>query len=150
MNPICRFIDFIEGLTDDEYNNVLENIPSKLYFRSGGCYELIKTLKYFLPEGQIYVSNDFDHCAFYYKGVLYDIDGIKEDINEFHVATPIDLDYLNDECFYGRAEIKFDGVNPSTALIRNIMQCRIDGLIEECRNVENNPNFYRHYQKQIG
>lgn len=146
MNPICRFIDFIEVLTDDEYDYILEYIPSKYYFKNGGCYELVKTLKHFLPDGEVYVSNDFNHCAFFYRGILYDIDGIVEDINLFHAATLDDLDYINDEYFFGRIEIKFDGVAPSAALVQDINQCRIDRLIEECKSIEDTDNFYKQQQ----
>ena len=149
MNPICRFIDFIEVLTDDEYDHILECIPSKYYFKNGGCYEFVKTLKHFLPNGEVYVSNDFNHCAFFYKGILYDIDGIIEDINSFHAATPDDFEYLNDEYFFGRIEIKFDGVAPSAALVQDILQCRIDRLIEECKELDDNPNYYTNKQKQF-
>ena len=89
------------------------------------------------------------HCAFFYKGILYDIDGVVEDIDAFHVATPVDLDYLNDEKFFGRSEIRFDGKKPSDALIENLQECRIEQLIEDCRNVEENLDYYTKKQKQI-
>ncbi len=64
MNPVCTFIDFIKNLTDDDYGHNISYFSSKLYFKSGGCYELVKTLKYFLPDSEIYVRNDYGHCTF--------------------------------------------------------------------------------------
>ena len=147
MNPICNFIEFINDLTNDEFSSTLEYIPSKVYFKNGGCYELVKTLQHFLPDSGVYLSNDFNHCAFFYKGILYDTDGIIEDINEFHPATEEDLIYLNDESFYGRIEIKFNGKNQSEALIETIKDCRIDSLIERCQEAEFDPYYYKQNQK---
>lgn len=147
MNPVCSFIEFIKDLTNDEFDHILECVPSEIYFKSGGCFELVKTLRHFLPDSQIYVSNDLEHCVFSYKGILYDIDGIIEDVESFHLATPEDLVYLNDEAFYGRVEIKFNGKQPSEALIETILDCRIDSLIERCKDMPDEPEIYNHKQR---
>ena len=151
MNPVCNFIKFIEELTDEEFSYYLGYIPSKIYFKSGGCYELVKTLRYFLPDSEIYLTYssepDVDHCALFYKGILYDIDGVIEDMNVFHPANKIDLEYLNDEYFYGRKEIRFEGKKPSEALIEEIKNCRIEHLIESCNSIDNNSDYYN--QKKL-
>lgn len=149
MNAVCKFIEFIRILTDDEYSHNISYCPSKVYFKNGGCYELVKTLKHFLPDGEIYVSNDYAHCVISYKGILYDIDGIVEDNTNYHLATEDDLVYLNDETLYGRLEIKFDSMKPSLALIQNIIQCRVESLIKECHQMNETPNYYIQKQKQI-
>ena len=143
MQPVCTFIEFIKELTDEEYSRNISYCSSKFYFKNGGCYELVKILKYFLPESEIWVSNDYKHCVFGYKGILYDIDGIVEDNSLFHVATEIDMHFLNDEKLYGRSEIKFDSMKPSEALIKNILNCRIEHLIEKCKYMSDEPNYYK-------
>jgi len=143
-NPICNFISFIEVLTNDEYEGIFEFAPSRQYYKNAGSYELVKTIKHFLPDSEVYVSNDFVQCALYHKGILYDIDGIIEDIEAFHEATDRDMEYLGSE-----SPMKFGDVNPSAALIQDIMQCNIDRLIEKCRNMEGTPDFYKERQKKI-
>ncbi len=147
MNPVCTFIDFIKNLTDDDYGHNISYFSSKLYFKSGGCYELVKTLKYFLPDSEIYVRNDYGHCTLKYKGILYDIDGIVEDNSIYHLATKEDMLYLNDPQFYGRIEIKFDFKSPSDALIQNILKCRVMSLVDACRKMDSIDDFYKPKQK---
>lgn len=149
-NSVCYLIEFIKDLAIEEYGEKISYLISEVdtYFKSGGCYELVKILRYFLPNSQIYVSNDFDHCAFFYKGILYDIDGVIENFESFHLATPIDLNYLNDEALFGRCEIKFDGKKPSEALIEQLKQCRIEKIIEKCLNMDYNPYYSNKTLKQ--
>lgn len=147
MNPVCTFIEFIRNLTDEDYGHNISYFPSKMYFKNGGCYELVKTIKYFLPNSEIYMSNDYKHCVVCYKGILYDVDGVVEDNTNYHLATEVDLMYLDDPYFYGRSEIKFDYMNPSEALTQNISKCRIENLIEECRKMDATPNYYKQRQK---
>ena len=146
MNPVCKFIQFIKELTDDEFCYYLGYIPSTIYFKNGGCYELVKTLKYFLPEGEIYLAHDseqyIDHCALFYKGILYDIDGVINNNNLFHAVDKTDMEYLDDESFYGRNEIKFEKKQPSEALIEEIKKCKIEYMIEACKNMDDNPDYY--------
>ena len=147
MNPVCKFIQFIKELTDDEFCYYLGYIPSTIYFKNGGCYELVKILKHFLPDSQIWVSNNYEHCITSYKGILYDIDGIVEDNTDYHLATKDDIDFLNDETMYGRPEIRFEYMKPSIALIQNILECRIECLIKECHQMSETPNYYVQKQK---
>lgn len=149
MNPVCTFIEFIKDLTDEDYGHNISYLPSKVYFKSGGCYELVKIVKYFLPSSQIYIRNDYEHCVVCYKGILYDIDGIVEDNKIYHLATIDDISLLEDAWLYGRIEIKFDSVTPSDALIQNILKCRIEPLIEECRQIHSEPNYYKQKQKKL-
>lgn len=142
MNPVCTFIEFIKELTNDEYSECIEYLPSDIYFKNGGCYELVKTLKHFLSDGEVWIRNDGQYCALYYKGILYDIDGIIEDNTLYHKATKIDMDCLEDELLYGRIEIKFNHMTPSVALINNILDCRIEPLIEKCQQMSDEPNYY--------
>lgn len=147
MNAVCRFIKLIEDITNEDYDYYLGYILSKIYFKNGGCYELVKTLAYFLPTSEIWLSNDFKHCVIKYKGILYDIDGIIENNNDYHKADEDDMTFLNDEMCYGRIEIKFNKMKPSDALIRNILDSRNESLIEECQNIDDNPDYYN--QKKL-
>ena len=145
MQPVCTLIEFIKELTDDEYCHNISYCRSEFYFKNGGCYELVKILKHILPDSEIWLSNDYKHCVFGYKGILYDIDGIVEDNSLFHIATEIDMQFLNDETLYGRPEIRFDSMKPSEALIKNMAQCRIDYLIEMCKNMDDTLDYYKNH-----
>lgn len=147
MNPVCSFIEFIKDLTNDEYCHNISYLPSEIYYQNGGCYELVKTLKFFLEDSQIYVKNDFGHCVLFYKGLLYDINGIVEDNQLYHLADSKDMMYLEDPLLFGRSEIKFDNLSPSEALIKNILNCRIESLITECQKMDDNSDYYNKKQK---
>ena len=149
MNPVCRFIEFISDLTFEEYGYKFNCYPSSYFFKCGGCYELVRVIMHFLPDTQIWLSNDFEHCVFNYRGILYDIDGIIDNIEDYHKATDEDMNYLSAGYGgkYGIAEITFNHKRPSDALIEEIMECKIEHLIEACKNMDDTPDYYK--QKKL-
>lgn len=122
MREVLFLVELINDLTNENWNYCLSGINAKEFYKSGGCYEFLKVLKHFFPEGTIMMRKDYGHCAYLIEDYIYDCEGVcdKEDFLE---ATDMDKEKLEDPYFYGRSEIKFEGKKPSVALIEEIYLC---------------------------
>lgn len=107
---IDDFISFFKKLIQEEYKNKRLSIP--LIFMHGGCFEYAKVLKRYYNG--IFVVDDeeiISHCAFFYEGKQYDIEGEKregfyKDI-PFRIATFKDIDCMN-RSFFSYKELPKD------------------------------------------
>ena len=96
-------INYIIDLTDEIY---FKDHPSALsIYLHGGCYDLAKMLQLLVSDSNVYVNYLSNHCVVEQDGFFYDASGlIKENIEEYHVATLADLKMLQEyskECVKG-------------------------------------------------
>jgi len=122
LREVLILIELINSLTDENWDYCLSGMRAKQYFKSGGCYEFVKVLKHFFPEGTIMMQKDYNHCAYLIGEIIYDCEGVCKK-NDFIIASDLDKEKLEDVYIYGRADIKFDGKMPSEALIDEIYLC---------------------------
>ncbi len=63
---------------------------------NGGCYELVKIIKNFIPnEVSMRINATKDHCVLAYDGYLYDASGIIRNTEDFKIPSEKDLNYIN-------------------------------------------------------
>lgn len=97
MNEMEMLINFINDLATDLYYERLY-VDGKFLFLNGGCLNLVKIIQTYVPypTTQIYLKNDLEHCAIKYKNELYDATGKIIDYENYKLATPEDLLYMED------------------------------------------------------
>lgn len=137
-DKMINFIEFINGLVDDEFTGYLGGVRASDYFQQGGCYELAKVIKYFVTSSNILLNSDRNHCCIKYNDNLYDSLGYVDEDSKvnFNEITDEDLNYLEDPTTFGRVEIKFENQQPHIALIKEIGLCNMDNLIDSLNEVE--------------
>ncbi len=82
-----------EGLYD-EYKNDYMYSSAELTFTNGFCFEFYNLLKRFFPTAELMMSNDRYHCAALINEEIYDATGLRDDSENFHVATGCDMEYI--------------------------------------------------------
>lgn len=122
MDKVLILVELINDLTNENWNYCLSGINAREYFKNGGCYEFLKVLKHFYPEGTIMMRKDYEHCAYLVEDNIYDCSGVCNS-DEFVEASELDIEKLEDPYLYGRIEVKFEGKKPSDALIEEIYLC---------------------------
>lgn len=120
MEGILKFIDFINNLVNDEFNNFMD-CDSKYYFQHGGCLEFAKILKYYLKNGQIVINKEHSHIALLIDNVIYDSYGIVK-WTDYEIVKEEEIDILED--FHNNYEILFEHKKPSVAVIDEISQIK--------------------------
>ena len=97
MEEILEMIKIINKTYEECY---LEYKPAHLYekakdnFTNGYCYEYSIILKRFYYDGLIVMQNDKMHSAILINNTIYDVNGIRYDTNNFHVANGTDFEYI--------------------------------------------------------
>lgn len=97
MEEILKVINTINKVYEECYD---EYKPAHLYndakttFTNGYCYEYSLILQRFFYNGIIVMQNNKMHSAIMIDNVIYDVGGIREDTNNFHVATGVDFEYI--------------------------------------------------------
>ena len=125
---IERFIEFIVDLANDELYEKLDG-NAKYYFLNGGCYELAKVLKKYIPNSKIVINNESDHCAILYNGKIYDASGIIEGRSNFKIANNEDIEYMEDKFGIPEKE-NINGAKISDFLINELKECNILHTLE--------------------
>lgn len=93
-------IDTINKINDsyievyDEYGYTYLNSNPIVTFNNGFCYEYHLLLKRFFYTAELVMQNDKMHCATLIDNNIYDVNGIREDIENFHIATGCDMEYI--------------------------------------------------------
>ena len=64
MDKVLILVELINDLTNENWNYCLSGIDAREYFKNGECYEFLKVLKHFYPEGTIMMRKDYEHCAY--------------------------------------------------------------------------------------
>lgn len=132
---VIEFINFINELVDDEFSEYLD-VPARYYFLHGGCLELAKVLRYYIPESTMAINENGDHIAIKYRNNLYDGTGKIEAPERFFELNDDDVLYLSD--YLGRNEIKFERKSVDNAIIQELEQCSgnyVKNLISNIRQV---------------
>ncbi len=97
MEEILEVIKIINNTYEKCFN---EYEPAHLYrdaittFTNGYCYEYSLILKRFYYDGIIVLQNDKMHSAIMINNKIYDVNGIRKDTYNFHVATGSDFEYI--------------------------------------------------------
>lgn len=91
---IFKEIDLVENITNSLYENLL-NMNSKEFYSNIGCLEFAKIISTLHQDSEYYIKNDMHNCAILVEGILYDINGIIYDSNNYHKASLEELKYLN-------------------------------------------------------
>jgi len=67
----------------------LQKLPFNVDRCNGGyCFKFAVMLKNLFPEGELFISEDYDHVAFMWNGKLYDATG-KVDLNIWGFFRPM-------------------------------------------------------------
>ena len=123
-----KFIEFIVDLANDELYERLDG-NAKNYFLHGGCYQLAKVVKEYIPKSQIVINNESEHCGIYYDGYIYDAGGIIKDKSKFHIAKSDDIKYMEEKFGIPEKENINNG-KVSDFLIKELKSCRILNRLE--------------------
>ncbi len=94
---IMNVINIINETYESYYekNRDYRSFPSAIKtFSSGYCFEYFILLKRFFPNAILMMQNDKMHCAALIDGDIYDVNGIRYDTFNFHVATGCDYEYI--------------------------------------------------------
>lgn len=108
MEEILEIIKIINNTYEEAYK---EYKPAHLYpnakdnFNNGYCYEYSLILKRFYYDGIIVMQNDKMHSAIMIDNKIYDVNGIRNDAYNFHVADGCDFEYIYK--YYGFMSIPF-------------------------------------------
>ena len=124
---MTEFIECILDSTTDlpgwEYAN------TKLFYLSGGCYDLAKIIRTFVPEAQIVINGNSDHCAILYNGIVYDARG-EIDYTGFKIADENDIAYM--ENHFGIPEKRMVKGIPFTQYVISILNnCDLSFLYKD-------------------
>lgn len=95
---VLDVIEVINKTYEDIYELIKENFTyrsSELNFTNGYCYEYFIILKKFFSTAVLVMQNDKMHCATLIDDKIYDVNGIREDKENFHIATKYDLEYIH-------------------------------------------------------
>lgn len=117
-------IDIINKINDtyieiyNDYGTTYINNNPIITFNSGFCYEHHLFLKKFFPTAELMVQNDKMHCATLIDDELYDVNGLREDIRNFHIATGCDMEYIYK--YYGSLPVGFKD-RLISALVHNVL-----------------------------
>ena len=125
---IEKFIEFIVDLANDELYERLDG-NAKYYFQNGGCYELAKVVREYVPNSKYVIRNDNNHCGIFYNGKMYDADGIIKDISKFKIANKDDVEYMEDRFGIPEKE-NINGGKISDFLINELKECNILHTLE--------------------
>lgn len=90
-----HFIEFINDLTTELYYDRLR-VDGKYIYTHGAALTFIKIIENYFNIDNVYIRNDNEHCAFSYKGVLYDAYGIIKNPSDFKIANNEDILYMID------------------------------------------------------
>ncbi|MDD3453220.1 MAG: hypothetical protein PHN42_02960 [Bacilli bacterium] len=115
-----QFIKFIIDLVDDEFYNYLGESKAEEYFLSGGCLELYKIIKYFIPDIDLFYNID-GHIRIGYQNYLYDVSGKYIISDNYIKLTEDNMMELNDKL--GRTEIRFERKQVNVAIINELNMC---------------------------
>lgn len=122
---MARFIEFVADLVSefDIFNE--REVNAYYYFLHGGCYELYKVVKHYFPTAQCMIRNDYKHCAVLYNNEIFDVTGKIEEIDQYKLATPEDIDYMEDRFGLRIAELQDKNI------IEELDKCRVKGILYE-------------------
>ena len=123
-----KFIEFIVDLANNELYERLDG-NANYYFQNGGCYELAKVVREYVPNSKIVINNSNDHCGIYYDGKMYDSSGIIEDKSKFKIANNEDIKYMEDRFGIPEKE-NINGGKISDFLIKELKKCNILHMLE--------------------
>ena len=96
MEEILEIIKIINDTYEicfKEYNPAHLYDRAKDNFTNGYCYEYSLILSRFY-NGIIVMKNDKMHSAILIDGVIYDVNGVVKDVNNYHIATGCDFEYI--------------------------------------------------------
>ena len=116
---IDKFIEFIIDLANEDEVFIGTTFNAKMYFMSGGCYELYKIVKYYYPNAECLISKENNHCAILYKDKIYDATGIRTDVDNFKITNSDDIEYMDN--YFGLHINTLEAPN----LIKKIDNCNI-------------------------
>ena len=88
-----KFIEFINDLTTELYYDSLR-VDGKYIYLHGAGLTFIKIIENYFNIDNVYISKDNKHCAFSYKGILYDAAGTIKNIDNFKIANNEDILYM--------------------------------------------------------
>lgn len=94
---ILKLIKLILGEVG-EYSIFDNESSAKYYFNHGGCFELYKIIAHYFPKVKMMMRKDYNHCAIYYKGNYYDVEGLIEDKENYILSKEDDYN-INEELF---------------------------------------------------
>lgn len=120
-------IEFIECILDCTTDLPgWEYTDTRKFYLYGGCYELVKIIRYFIPEAQILINNTNNHCAILYNGIGYDANG-EIDITNFKIADKYDIIYMENN--FGIPEKRIiKGIPFVQYVIHIVNDCNLDFL----------------------
>lgn len=96
-------MDIIEtiNIINESYESLYDQFKSSYMYRSaeltftnGFCYDFFCLLKRFYPTAKLMMRNDKMHCVALIDDEIYDATGHRDDIEDFHVATGCDMEYI--------------------------------------------------------
>ena len=98
-------IEFIIDLTDKLYfkDFIQEEeedpvVSAKYIYLNGACYELAKMVKQVVPEAQILINQENNHCVVEYDGLLYDANGLVEkDVDQYQLAGEKEIKLMEEK-----------------------------------------------------
>lgn len=90
---IITIIETYEDLYEEHQYAHLYN-TAELTFNNGYCFEFHNMLKRFYPNATLMMKNDKMCCATLINGEIYDVNGLREDKENFHEATGVDMEYI--------------------------------------------------------
>lgn len=94
---IIEVINIINNTYEDVYQKFKNGFvypKAETTFACGYCFEYHNLLKKFFPDAVLVMQNDKMHCATLIDDNIYDVNGIRYDYNNFHVATGSDIEYI--------------------------------------------------------
>ena len=133
-----QFIEFVIDLAQEELYEKFDG-NARAYFLGGGCYELVKIIKNYIPDSQIVINNQSDHCGIKFNNEIFDADGIVNNKEDFSIATVDDIKYMNNR-FNIPEKQYINGKTISEYLIEEIKKCNIIHLLDciEKDNIKDN------------
>lgn len=114
-----KFIEFVIDLVNEDPIFLEREVNSKYYFMHGGCYELYKITKNYFPQVKCMIEINLKHCAIEYQGEIYDATGIRDDVQNFKVATEDDIEYMDTSFGLNLKDLE------ASKIIEDIKKCRI-------------------------
>jgi len=123
VNNMESFINFVNELVDDEFDNYLGGVKAKYYFLNKGCLEFVKIIMAYFPSVTIVSNRKIDHLAIKYNNLIYDASGKISGI-DFEEITKQEFDILQD--FLGIPEVRFEHNQVSKAVIDELNMCSGD------------------------
>ena len=93
MDSVIDYINQVKKTVDDMYSDIF-NTSGEEMLKNGGCYEFVKIMQNKFVGSKMYLRFDSNHCAVLIDDILYDVEGVVKNKEDYHEANQKEIDYM--------------------------------------------------------